>query len=176
VTDSQVPNPQQPDVILRAERITKIFGGTVALENVDFNVYRGKVNVLIGENGAGKSTLMKILAGVEQPTAGTLLLEGQEVSFKSSRDAARQGIGMIFQELNLFPNLSVTENIFTAREITTPLKVIDQKAQEQIAKELLERLAHPIDPSTLVADLPLGLQQIVEIAKALARNAKILIM
>jgi erythritol transport system ATP-binding protein len=83
---------------------------------------------------------------------------------------------MIFQELNLFPNLSVTENIFTAREITTPIKVIDQKAQQQVTRELLERLAHPIDPHTLVADLPLGLQQIVEIAKALARNAKILIM
>jgi erythritol transport system ATP-binding protein len=170
------PSQQTDDVILRAEGITKIFGGTVALENVDFHVHRGKVNVLIGENGAGKSTLMKILAGVEQPTAGKLLLEGHEVGFKSSREAARHGIGMIFQELNLFANLSVTENIFTAREITTPLKVIDQKAQEQVARELLARLAHPIDPGSLVGDLPLGLQQIVEIAKALARNAKILIM
>ncbi len=164
------------DVILRAEGITKVFSGTVALDKVDFNVYRGQVNVLIGENGAGKSTLMKILAGVEEPTSGRLLLEGQEVSFKSSRDAAHHGIGMIFQELNLFPNLSVTENIFTARELTTPLKLIDQRAQERITRDLLERLEHPVDPGTLVADLPLGMQQIIEIAKALARDARILIM
>jgi erythritol transport system ATP-binding protein len=164
------------EVIMRAEKVTKVFGGTVALNEVDFNVYRGKVNVLIGENGAGKSTLMKILAGVEQPTAGKLLLEGNEVSFRSSRDAAAHGIGMIFQELNLFPNLSVTENIFTAREITTPARLIDQKAQERIARDLLARLEHPMDPDTPVGDLPLGLQQIVEIAKALARNARILIM
>jgi erythritol transport system ATP-binding protein len=174
------PAPASPpavnDVILRAEGISKIFGGTVALSNVDFNVYRGQVNVLIGENGAGKSTLMKILAGVEQPTSGRLLLEGAEVSFKSSRDAARHGIGMIYQELNLFPNLSVTENIFTARELTTPVKMIDQRAQERIARELLTRLEHPLDPHTLVGELPIGMQQIVEIAKALARDARILIM
>ncbi|HEX2909228.1 MAG TPA: sugar ABC transporter ATP-binding protein [Chloroflexia bacterium] len=176
VAASSKESRQTDDVILRAEGITKIFGGTVALKNVNFNVYQGKVNVLIGENGAGKSTLMKILAGVEQPTSGRLLLEGKEVSFKSSREAARHGIGMIFQELNLFPNLSVTENIFTAREITSPVKMIDRKAQTQIARDLLARLAHPIDPNTLVSDLPLGLQQIVEIAKALARNARILIM
>src|SRR5690349_12109213 len=125
------------DVILRAEQITKVYGGTVALNNVDFNVYRGKVNVLIGENGAGKSTLMKILAGVEQPTSGKMILEGKEVSFKSSRDAARNGIGMIFQELNLFPNLSISENIFTAREITTPLRLVDQRNQERITRDLL---------------------------------------
>lgn len=170
------PAQQTDEVVLQAKGVTKIFSGTVALDNVDFNVYRGKVNVLIGENGAGKSTLMKIVAGVEQPTAGQLLLGGDEVGFKSPRDAAKHGIGMIFQELNLFPNLSVTENIFTAREITTPIKLIDEKAQAQIARDLLARLAHPIDPDTLVSDLPLGLQQIVEIAKALARNAQILIM
>ncbi len=164
------------DVILRAEKVTKIFGGTVALDSVDFNVYRGAVNVLIGENGAGKSTLMKILAGVEQPTGGKLILEGQEVSFRSSREAAKHGVGMIFQELNLFPNLSVTENIFTAREITTPMKVINQKAQEHTTRDLLTRLEHPIDPNTPVGDLPIGMQQIVEIAKALAGNARILIM
>jgi erythritol transport system ATP-binding protein len=164
------------DVIMRAEKVTKIFGGTIALNEVDFNVYRGKVNVLIGENGAGKSTLMKILAGVEHPTSGKLLLEGNEVGFRSSREAARHGIGMIFQELNLFPNLSVTENIFTAREITTSTRLIDRKAEERIAGDLLVRLEHPMDPDTLVGDLPIGLQQIVEIAKALARDARILIM
>ena len=178
VATAEVPagSKATDDVILRAEKVTKVFGGTVALDSVDFNVYRGKVNVLIGENGAGKSTLMKILAGVEQPTSGKLLIEGSEVSFKSSREANRHGIGMIFQELNLFPNLSVTENIFTAREIITPTRLIDQKAQERITRELLARLEHPIEPGTLIGDLPIGLQQIVEIAKALAGEARILIM
>src|SRR6478752_3846030 len=117
------------EVILRAEKVTKIFGGTVALDNVDFNVYRGKVNVLIGENGAGKSTLMKVLAGVEQPTGGKLMLEGKEVSFKSSRDATAHGIGMIFQELYFFHDPSTTENIFIGQEIVSQARIIDQGAQ-----------------------------------------------
>src|SRR5437868_10994697 len=104
------------EVILRAEKVTKIFGGTVALDSVDFNVYKGKVNVLVGENGAGKSTLMKILAGAEQPTSGQLLLEGKPVTFKSPRDAASHHIGIIYQELSQFPNLSVAENIFANHE------------------------------------------------------------
>src|SRR5262245_47194192 len=110
---------QADDVVLRAESITKVFAGTVALRGVDFNVYRGKVNALIGENGAGKSTLMKILAGVEQATSGRLLLDGAEARLANTRDAAQHGIGIIYQELNLFPNLSVAENIFVARELTT---------------------------------------------------------
>ncbi len=85
---------------------------------VDFTVHKGAVNVLIGENGAGKSTLMKILAGVEQPTSGRILLDGAPVEFKSTREAAHAGIGIIFQELELFPNLSISENIFIGREIT----------------------------------------------------------
>src|ERR1700674_1449543 len=104
------------DVILRAEAISKAFAGTLALDEVTFNIYRGKVNVLIGENGAGKSTLMKLLAGVEAATGGRLLLNGQEVVMRSPRDAARLGIGIIYQELNLYGNLSVAENIFMARE------------------------------------------------------------
>ena len=98
-------------VILRAEGIGKVFPGTIALRDVDFEVRRAAVNVLIGENGAGKSTLMKILAGVVPPTSGRLLLEGKEVRFNSVRDAAHHGIGIIFQELNLCPNLSVAENL-----------------------------------------------------------------
>ena len=164
------------DVILRAEKITKLYPGTVALNQVDFNVYRGKVNVLVGENGAGKSTLMKILAGVEQATEGTLYLDGKEVSFKSVRDAARFGIGIIFQELNLFPNLNIAENIFMARELTNHKAIIDHQTQIKRTQELLERLEHPIDPKTLVSDLRIGQQQIVEIAKALAQDVNILIM
>lgn len=164
------------DVILRAEQITKLYPGTVALDAVDFNVYRGKVNVLVGENGAGKSTLMKILAGVEPQTEGRLYLEGQEVQFKSVRDAAESGIGIIFQELNLFPNLNIAENIFMARELVNTRAVIDHKAQQERTIALLERLEHPLDPTTLVGDLRIGQQQIVEIAKALSQEVNILIM
>jgi erythritol transport system ATP-binding protein len=164
------------DVILSASQITKVYPGTVALDHVDFNVRRGKVNVLVGENGAGKSTLMKILAGVEQATAGKLSVEGQEVEIRSPHDAARYGIGIIYQELDLFPNLSVSENIFMAREMTTKLGTIRHKAQEEFTRNLLVRLEQPIDPRTHVSDLRVGQQQIVEIAKALAEDVRILIM
>jgi erythritol transport system ATP-binding protein len=164
------------EVILRAEQITKLYPGTTALNAVDFNVYRGKVNVLVGENGAGKSTLMKILAGVEQSTAGNLYLHGQPVSFKSVRDAAHAGIGIIFQELNLFPNLNIAENIFMARELVKGQVLIDHQTQIQRTNELLQRLEHPLDPTTLVSDLRIGQQQIVEIAKALSHDVSILIM
>ena len=102
--------------MLRAEKIGKTYGGVTALDGVDFDVRAGAVNVLIGENGAGKSTLMKILAGVEQPTSGRLLLDGQPVRFASVREAAKAGVGIVFQELNLCPNLTVTQNIFLGRE------------------------------------------------------------
>jgi erythritol transport system ATP-binding protein len=164
------------DVVLRAEGITKVFSGTVALRRVDFNVYRGKVNVLIGENGAGKSTLMKILAGVEPATAGKLLLDGQGIQINGPRDAARHGIGIIYQELNLFPNLSVTENIFMTRELTTRGVVINEKEQQQRAQAILGRFDQPIDPRALVGDLRVGEQQLVEIARALSQNVRILIM
>jgi len=164
------------DVILRAEQVTKHYPGTVALDKVDFNVYRGKVNVLVGENGAGKSTLMKIIAGVEQPTEGTLLLEGNHIHPTSPREAEELGIGIIYQELNLFPNLSVAENIFMAHEVTTGRAVIQHREQEERTRALLARLEQPIDPKTLVQYLRIGQQQIVEIAKALALEVKILIM
>jgi len=161
--------------VLVAEKVSKRFPGTVALDGVDFTVYAGAVNVLIGENGAGKSTLMKILAGVDRPTSGRLLLNGVPVEFKSTREAAQAGIGIIFQELNLYPNLSISENIFVARELTRN-GVVQHRLQEQITAELLERLEQPLKPGMLVRDLRMGQQQIVEIAKALSQNVRILIM
>lgn len=166
-------NPSEP--VLVAEKITKRFPGTVALDGVDFTVYASAVNVLIGENGAGKSTLMKILAGVDRPTSGRLLLKGVPVEFKSTREAAQAGIGIIFQELNLYPNLSISENIFVARELTRN-GVVQHRRQEQITADLLDRLEQPLTPGTLVRDLRMGQQQIVEIAKALSQNVRILIM
>jgi erythritol transport system ATP-binding protein len=164
------------EIILQAKNITKVFPGTIALDKVDFNVYRGKVNVLVGENGAGKSTLMKIMAGVEQATEGQLLLYGQEIRIKSISDAEWHGIGIIHQELNLFPNLSVTENIFMAREIKKNGLVIDEAAQKEQTRRLIERLQQPIDPDNIVGDLRIGQQQIIEIARALAQEMRILIM
>jgi len=163
------------NIILTAENITKVFPGTIALEDVSFNVRKGKVNVLIGENGAGKSTLMKILAGVERPTSGKILLDGREIHLHSPLDANRLGIGIIYQELNLCANLSVVDNIFLARE-TTQSGLIAHKSQKQRARELINRLEQKIDPDQLLGDLRLGEQQIVEIAKALAQDVRILIM
>src|SRR6201997_608820 len=136
----QMESPGQPlsnrhQIVLAAEKITKRFPGTVALDQVDFAVYAGAVNVLVGENGAGKSTLMKILAGVERPTSGRLLLDGSSVEFKSTREAAHAGIGIIFQELNLYPNLNISENIFVTRELTRG-GVVQHKAQEEVTGEL----------------------------------------
>ena len=118
------------DAILTAKDITKVFPGTIALDDVTFNVRKGKVNVLIGENGAGKTTLMKILAGVEQPTKGKILLDGNEIQVKSPLDATHLGIGIIYQEMNLCANLSVADNIFLARE-TTRGGLIEHKLQKQ---------------------------------------------
>src|SRR5580698_7224634 len=162
-------------VVLAAEKISKRFPGTVALDGVDFTVYAGAVNVLIGENGAGKSTLMKILAGVDRPTSGRLLFNGSTVEFSSTRDAERAGIGIIYQELNLFPNLNISENIFAAHELTQH-GVVQHREQEKATRELLHRLEQPLNPATLVRDLRIGQQQIVEIAKALSQNVRILIM
>jgi len=172
VRDAATSHP----IVFSARGISKLFPGTKALDNVDFDVRAGAVNVLIGENGAGKSTLMKIIAGVEQPTSGTLTMEGRPVSFGSIRDAAGKGIGIVFQELNLCPNLTVSENIFLGRDITKARIHIDGAAQRARTAELLRRLEHDIDPDAEVASLMIGQQQIVEIAKALAEDARVLIM
>ena len=163
-------------IVLRAERVSKIYPGTVALDAVDFSVRAGAVNVLVGENGAGKSTLMKILAGAEQPTSGRVLFNGAATTFRSVRDAARKGIGIVFQELNLCPNLSVAENLSLLAPPRRFVIDIDHQRQRQFARELLARLDHPIDPDKLVGDLRIGEQQIVEITKALAADARVLIL
>jgi erythritol transport system ATP-binding protein len=163
------------DVVMRAEDVSKVYPGTTALHDVTLDVHRACVNVLIGENGAGKSTLMKILAGVEQPTTGRVLLDGEQVHLGSRHAAAELGIGIIYQELNLCQNLSVVDNIFLAREVA-PRGMIDRKLQRAHASELLQHLEQPIDPSTPVSMLRVGQQQIVEIARALAEDVRILIM
>jgi len=162
-------------VILSAEHITKLYPGTTALDDVDFAARVGKVNILVGENGAGKSTLMKIIAGAEMPTQGQLVLDGQTLQIRNPVDAQRQGIGIIYQEMDLCANMSVSDNIFLTHEITTK-GVVNFKQQKEKTRELLDRLEHPIDPDRLVGDLGVSAQQIVAIAKALLQNVKLLIM
>jgi len=168
-------SPVDAEVVLEARDVSMQYPGTLALDNVSFRLRRGRVSALIGENGAGKSTLVKVLAGIVQPTRGRLLLNGAPISMHSVRDADAHKIGIIHQELILCPNLSVAENIYLARELTVH-GVLDKRRQEDRARELLARLEHPIDPRALVGELPLGQQQIVEIAKALARDVRILMM
>jgi erythritol transport system ATP-binding protein len=169
-------NMDNSEIILSARNITKVYPGTKALDSVDFDVYRGQVNVLIGENGAGKSTLMKILAGAEQASDGELIFEGRPIRHGSTIESEKDGIVIIYQELNLFPNLSIAENIFIGREQLHGGFHIDHAAQDTEAAKLLARLQHDLNPKTLVEELRIGEQQIVEIAKALSRDAKILIM
>ena len=155
---------------------TKVYPGTVALSAADFDLHLGAVNVLVGENGAGKSTMMKVISGVEQLTSGKILIDDSPVTFKTTEEASRHGIGIVFQELNLFPNLTVAENIFIAREKTRGRVDIDKAAQREQTRALMERLEQNIDPDDLVGELRVGQPQIVEIAKSLAHDARILIL
>lgn len=166
----------KPDVVLHCEKIDKIYPGTKALDGVSFDLLKGKVNVLIGENGAGKSTLMKMIAGIEQPSNGKMYMGGEEVYFKDTTAAREKGIGIIHQELSLFPNLTVYQNIFMNHEKKKGL-FLDDKAHVAGAEKILKRLEHEIPPDTLVGDLRVGQQQMVEIARNLIQDdLKVLIM
>ncbi|MQT14737.1 sugar ABC transporter ATP-binding protein [Segnochrobactrum spirostomi] len=169
------PSAAVGEVVLAARDIAKSYGSIRALKGVNFDIHRGQVTTLFGENGAGKSTLMKILSGVVQPTSGAIILDGRPVSFASSTEAREHGISIIHQELSLAPNLSVRDNIFMGREIRTATGV-DFAEEERQTRALMAELEEEIDPLTPVEDLRLGQQQIVEIARALSVNSRILIM
>lgn len=154
----------------------KVYPGTKALKDVDFDLRMGAVNVLVGENGAGKSTLMKVIAGVEVLTSGEIKLAGKTVTFTTKTQATDAGVGIVFQELNLFPNMTVAENIFIGCEPTRFGFDVDDKAQSKRAIEIMDRLEQDIDPDMPLGNLRIGQQQIVEIAKSLAQDAKILIL
>ena len=165
-----------PNVVLHCEKIDKIYPGTKALDQVSFDLLKGKVNVLIGENGAGKSTLMKMIAGIEQPSAGKMYMDGQEVVFKDNNAARARGIGIIHQELSLFQNLTVYQNIFMCHERQKG-PFLDDRQHIEGAKKVLKHLEHEIPPDTLVGDLRVGQQQMVEIARNLVENdLRVLIM
>src|SRR5262245_61181066 len=163
-------------VRLQMRNITKNFGGVHALSDVTFTARAGEVHALCGENGAGKSTLMKILAGAITEFDGQIVLNGEAVAFAGPRDAEDAGIRIIYQELNLVPEMTVAANIFLGRERAGAFGWLDNRAMETEARRLFERLGAPISPRTKVGDLRIGDQQMVEIAKALTFDAAVLIM
>jgi erythritol transport system ATP-binding protein len=161
--------------ILQVHAISKRYGGTVALDRVDFCVHRQAVNVLIGENGAGKSTLMRILAGVEVPDSGSIELDGVPLRLCSPLDAYSHGIAIVHQELAVIPNLDLSENIFAGRELTRG-GIINRPAEDIQTHAALARLHKLLPARTPASHLSLGSRQIVEVARALAHGARILIL
>jgi len=164
------------DTLLHAKGIVKDFPGTRALDRVELIVRKGEIHGLLGENGAGKSTLVKILNGNYRPDEGELLFESAPVTIDSPHQAQRLGIGMVHQELSLVSELSVAENIFVGRLPTNKLGLVERKVLRQQAAEILDRLRLPLDPNTLVGNISLAYRQMVEIAKAVSLNCKLLIL
>ncbi|WP_338674291.1 sugar ABC transporter ATP-binding protein [Streptomyces sp. SCSIO 30461] len=164
-----------PDELLRIEGIRKTFPGVVALDGVDFDLRRGEVHVLLGENGAGKSTLIKMLSGAYRPDAGRILVGGEEVRIHGAQDSERLGIATIYQEFNLVPDLSVAENIFLGRQ-PRRFGLVDRKRMNADAAGLLASVGVDVDPRTRVRELGIARLQMVEIAKALSLDARVLIM
>jgi ribose transport system ATP-binding protein len=162
--------------MLRLGGISKSFPGVQALSGVDFSVAAGEIHALVGENGAGKSTLIKIIAGVYQPDAGQIELDGTAIRWHSPADAKRRGVHVIYQELVLFPNLTVAENIFIGNERRTALGAIDHRRTALEARDILARLGADIDPTRPVGVLSVADRQMVEIARALVHNVRLLIL
>ena len=162
--------------LLEMTGITKSFGGVQALKGVDFSLQAGEIHGLVGENGAGKSTMMKIIAGVHGGYGGRMAIEGQEVNFRSARDALAAGIGMVHQELSIVPDLSVAENVFLGKQPTGALGVVQWRAMVKEAGEQLHKLGLDVDPRTRIGALPIGLQQLIELARVLFSGARIIIL
>jgi ABC-type sugar transport system ATPase subunit len=164
-----------PEPLLRMAGIAKSFPGVRALEGVTFEVRPGEVMALLGENGAGKSTLLKILSGAQRPDAGTITFAGAEVAPANPHDAQALGIVTIYQEFNLVPALSIAENVFIGRE---PLRagLVDWAAMRRAAREITAQVGLDLDPNRAVADLSVAEQQMVEIARALSMEARLVVM
>jgi ribose transport system ATP-binding protein len=154
----------------------KSFGGVVALADVDFDLRAGEIHGLVGENGAGKSTTMKIIAGVHHDHRGEMLIDGRPVRFRSPREALAAGVGMVHQELSIAPDLTVAENVFLGAQPVTRLGVVDWPRMTAEARRLIDSLGLDLDPRARMGDLPVGLQQLVELARVLFSGARILIL
>ena len=165
----------EPTVLLRMENVSKSFPGVQALDNVSLEVRAGEILGLVGENGAGKSTLMKILSGVYQMDQGQIYLQGQLIHIHDPHHAQELGISIIYQEFNLMPNLTVMENIFIGRE-PGPVAFVSYRKLQQQTQELLSRLGVSLAPTAVVRDLSVADQQMVEIAKALSMEVRVIIM
>jgi rhamnose transport system ATP-binding protein len=162
--------------VLELRDIHKSFGAVKALRGANLSLHRGQVTALVGENGAGKSTMVKTLAGLHQQDRGQVFLDGEEVSFRDPLQARGAGIAVIYQEPTMFPDLTVAENIFMGRQPVRSLRLIDRKAMRQQALELFRQLGVKIDPDRAAQGLSIADQQVVEIAKAISLNARVLIM
>jgi ribose transport system ATP-binding protein len=162
--------------MLVAKNISKNFGSVKVLHEINLDVLPGRVHAIIGENGAGKSTLMKILSGVYLDYEGSISINGNDVKFSSTKDAEVHGVSIIHQELNLIPGMSIAENMFLGSEIMTRIGWLDKKAMNSKADDLLKKLKLTYGHDTLIKDLKVGEQQLVEIAKALLANSNIIIM
>ncbi len=176
MSQQPAPPPPPPPPLLQVDSISKRFPGVRALHEVSLTLNRGEVLSVIGENGAGKSTLMKILAGIQQPDSGAIVIDGQRCRIESVQRAFELGIALIHQELNLADNLSIGANLFLGREPRRHGGLIDQQAIDRQSREVLKRVKLELDPATIVERLPIGQQQLVEIARALAVDARVLIM
>ena len=163
-------------IVLQAQGLTKAFGGHVVLDGVDLSVRAGEVHAIVGENGAGKSTLIKTLSGVYRPDAGRLMIEGTETVLRSPSDAIARGLVVIHQELSLAPHLSVQENIFLGHFPRNRFGLIDRQYMHGHTQKLLNRLGIDIDQNRPTGELSIALQQMVEIAKAISFNARVLIL
>lgn len=162
--------------VVSLQHAVKKFGSFTAMSDGCIELYPHRIHALAGENGAGKSTLVKVLAGIHQPNSGEFLVDGQSVRFKTPAESKAAGISVIYQEPTLFPDLTVAENIYVGRQPRGRLGLIDHAAMRRDAQELFDRLEVPIDPSQLADGLSIADQQIIEIAKAISLDAKVLIM
>lgn len=164
------------EYIVELKGITKRFPGVVALNNMSIQIKPGEIHGLIGENGAGKSTLIKVLTGVHKPDEGEVYVDGEKRNFQTPADAREAGIACVYQELNIIPLLSITDNIFIGRSIKNKMGLLDYDAMHKEAKSAMLALGHDVDPHTECSKLGMGLQQMVEIGKAIQLNAKLIIM
>src|SRR5208337_1345874 len=162
--------------MLQAKAVSKSFFSNKVLDSVDFDVRRGEVHALVGENGAGKSTLINIIGGIFERDSGEIIFDGKEVNFTQPLEAMGAGISVVHQELSLVPNATVAENIFLRREKRNAFGLNDWRAMTQASAQVFERVGIDIDPNALAGALSVGMQQLVEVAKAISIDARLLIM
>ncbi len=171
---SEISDGQTPLIEMR--KVSKSFGGVLALSDVDFTLMAGEIHGLVGENGAGKSTMMKIIAGVHTDFEGEMFVEGKSVRFHSTRDALAAGIGMVHQELSVISDLTVAENVFLGMQPIKSGGIIDWKRMNSEAQKLVASLGLNIEPTTRMGSLPVGVQQLIELARVLFSGARIIIL